>query len=69
MIDALAALQDSCAGQADVNGDGAVDGFDLGAVLGNWGAAAPANPADINHDGVVDGMDLGLIIGSWGDCP
>ncbi|MFO0894429.1 MAG: S8 family serine peptidase [Phycisphaerales bacterium] len=69
VIDALAALQDSCAGQADVNGDGAVDGFDLGAVLGNWGAAAPANPADINHDGVVDGMDLGLIIGSWGDCP
>jgi hypothetical protein len=47
----------------DVNGDGVVDGEDLGLVLGAWGTADPA--ADLNADGVVDGADLGVVLGGW----
>lgn len=55
---------------ADLTGDGKVDGADLGALLGTWG---PCNgttqcPADINRDGQVNGADLGLIMGSFGWC-
>jgi hypothetical protein len=48
---------------ADLNGDGAVDGADLGVLLGSWG---DSGPADLNSDGTVDGSDLGLLLGSWG---
>lgn len=48
---------------ADLNGDGHVDGADLGLLLGNWNAAGVG---DINGDGHVDGADLGLLLGSWG---
>lgn len=46
----------------DLNGDGAVNGADLGLLLGAWGGRGPA---DLNGDGVVDGADLGLILGAW----
>lgn len=49
---------------ADLNGDGHVDGADLGILLGSWGQSGVA--ADINHDGHVDGADLGVLLGSWG---
>jgi hypothetical protein len=55
------------AGAADLNGDGGVDGTDLGLLLGAWGTANPA--ADLNDDGVVDGTDLGLLLGAWGPLP
>jgi len=48
---------------ADLNGDGVVDGADLGLLLGQWGSDGPA---DLNDDGVVDGADLGLLLGAWG---
>jgi hypothetical protein len=48
---------------ADLNGDGAVDGADLGLLLGQWGGAGSG---DLNDDGVVDGADLGLLLGDWG---
>jgi len=48
---------------ADLNGDGVVDGADLGILLGAWGGDGPA---DLNDDGVVDGADLGLLLGAWG---
>ncbi|HMN96893.1 MAG TPA: right-handed parallel beta-helix repeat-containing protein [Phycisphaerales bacterium] len=48
----------------DLDGDGAVDGADLGLLLGAWGTAA----ADLDGDGVVDGADLGLLLGAWGGC-
>jgi hypothetical protein len=52
---------------ADLNIDGAVDGADMGLLLGAWG---PGNGiADINRDGVVDGADMGLLLGAWGICP
>jgi hypothetical protein len=47
----------------DLNADGAVDGADLGLLLGEWGNAV--GPADLNADGVVDGADLGILLGSW----
>jgi len=48
---------------ADLNADGAVDGADLGALLGLWGTNDPR--ADFNADGVVDGADLGVLLGAW----
>jgi hypothetical protein len=49
---------------ADLNGDGVVDGADLGALLSQWGAQG--GPADLNGDGVVDGVDLGEMLARWG---
>jgi phosphodiesterase/alkaline phosphatase D-like protein len=50
----------------DVNGDSEVNGFDLGAVVGAWGAAR--GPEDVNGDGSVDGQDLGVVLSGWGRC-
>ncbi|MFG0274995.1 MAG: hypothetical protein ACF8QF_08055, partial [Phycisphaerales bacterium] len=47
----------------DLNGDGRVDGSDLGTLLGVWGSADLG--ADLNADGVVDGSDLGILLGLW----
>jgi formylglycine-generating enzyme required for sulfatase activity len=47
--------------------DGAIDGKDLGYLLGAWGTADPF--ADLNRDGSVDGVDLGQLLGSWGPSP
>ncbi len=47
---------------ADLNGDGVVNGADLGILLGAWGTTG----GDINGDGTTNGADLGLLLGSWG---
>jgi hypothetical protein len=47
----------------DLDGNGTVNGADLGILLGAWGAAGAA---DLNGDGIVGGADLGLLLGSWG---
>lgn len=52
---------------ADLNGDGRVDGADLGTLLGSWGPSS--GPADLNADCVVDGADLGTLLGQWGPVP
>jgi hypothetical protein len=61
----------TCPGPAccapDFNNDGAVDGADLGSLLGEWGGC-PACPQDLNGDDVVDGADLGSLLGEWGPC-
>lgn len=51
----------------DVNGDGVVDGADLGLLLTAWGACGtPSNcPADLDGNGVVDGADLGTLLTNW----
>ncbi len=46
----------------DFNGDGKVDGDDLGTLLGAWGT----HEADLNGDGTTDGDDLGTLLGAWG---
>ena len=52
----------------DLNGDGVVDGADLGDLLAAWGPCAncAACPADLNGDCVVDGADLGIQLANWG---
>jgi len=56
-------LEVTISSPADFNGDGVVDGADLGTLLGQWGSDGPA---DLNGDGVVDGADLGTLLGQWG---
>ncbi|MBM4115655.1 MAG: hypothetical protein FJ252_07250 [Phycisphaerae bacterium] len=51
---------------ADLNGDGTIDGADLGALLTAWSGEPVESPADLNADGGVDGADLGLLISLWG---
>ncbi|MCA9283643.1 MAG: hypothetical protein KDA22_00400 [Phycisphaerales bacterium] len=48
---------------ADLNGDGSIDGADLGLLLADWGVLG--GDADLNGDGVVDGTDLGLLLSDW----
>ncbi len=50
---------------ADLNGDGVVDGADLGELLAAWGTAGPG---DLDGNGIVDGADLGELLSAWGDC-
>ena len=54
----------ACVG--DLNGDGTVNGADLGTMLGDWGQDTAS---DLNGDHVVDGADLGALLGAWGNCP
>ena len=49
---------------ADFNGDGSVDGSDLGHLLGEWGFN-PGSTADLNGDGMVDGSDMGMFLSYW----
>lgn len=51
----------------DCNGDGTIDGADLGALLAVWNGYAPC--ADLNGDGTVNGADLGMLLARWGPCP
>jgi len=48
----------------DFNGDGVVDGSDLGTLLGEWGPC-PGCAADLDGNGEVDGSDLGVLLGNW----
>jgi hypothetical protein len=65
-FNALALCDDA---EGDLNGDGEVNGADLGLILGAWGpcTATPCT-GDLNGDGNVNGADLGLILGAWGTC-
>ena len=58
---------------ADINGDGVVNGLDLGILLANW-SIPPAAPgcagalpcaADLNGDTFVNGLDLGILLAGW----
>ena len=63
-VDDVSVVKVACATPlvGDVNGDGKVDGFDLGQLLAQWGTAGTA---DINQDGTVDGFDLGALLANW----
>ena len=53
--------------RADLAGnDRRIDGADLSAMLGAWGATQ--GPADLDCSGEVDGADLGALLASWGAC-
>ena len=49
---------------ADLNGDGHVDGADLGFVLASFGTSDPSG--DTNNDGFVDGGDLATVLAAFG---
>jgi len=50
--------------RGDLDGDGSVNGIDLGIMLAAWGTAGSV--ADLDANGAVDGIDLGLLLSSWG---
>jgi hypothetical protein len=62
-IDWLLELRETPFLAADIDGDGVVDGDDLGMLLASWGTDGVA---DIDGDGNTDGNDLGALLGSWG---
>lgn len=47
----------------DLDGDGVIDGADLGLLIGQWGAACSG--ADLDGSGTVDGGDLGILLAAW----
>lgn len=62
-------IPDQCECLGDVNGDGAVNGVDISALLAAWGTGSQSNRAlDINADGIVSGLDLAFVLAGWGDC-
>lgn len=52
----------------DLDGDGAVTGVDLAAMLAQWGSQEAGMQADLTDDGLVDGDDLVALLASWGAC-
>ena len=62
----LCALRTGGCCTGDLNGNGAVNGEDLGLLLAAWGPGA--GPADLDRDGAVGGSDLGLLLSAWGAC-
>ena len=49
----------------DLDGDGRVNGSDLGVLFTQWGQGGTA---DFDGDGIVGGSDLGALFAAWGDC-
>ena len=46
----------------DLNGDGRVDGSDIGRLLAGWGSDGPT---DLDGDGTTNGADLGALLAGW----
>lgn len=53
---------------ADFDGDGIVEGRDLGRFFVEWGECEGCR-ADLDGDGIVGGADLGRLFQFWGPCP
>jgi len=47
----------------DLDGNGSIDGADLGIMLSAFGIADPV--ADLDGNGIVDGSDLGALLAAW----
>lgn len=54
---------DACERIGDLNGDGKVNGADLGIMLGEFGTAS--SRSDLDRNGTVNGADLGILLGNW----
>ncbi|MFO0872462.1 MAG: hypothetical protein U0575_00635 [Phycisphaerales bacterium] len=48
---------------SDLDGNGTVDGGDLGLLLSNWGTPCLG---ELTGDFVIDGADLGVLLANWG---
>ena len=57
-----------CPVDADLNGDGCVNGADLSTLLGFWGVPNPVL-GDLDGNGIVNGQDLAILLGNWSPCP
>jgi hypothetical protein len=64
-LDSVVFGASTCVG--DLNGDGVVDGADLGTLLSAWGSGDLL--ADLTGDRQVDGADLGGLLAAEGECP
>ena len=63
-IDDFQVIRYACnANPADLNGDGVVNGADLGQLLAGWGQSGRT---DLNQSGTTDGADLGMMLSAWG---
>lgn len=61
-VDDVQLLVRGCDGAGpDLNGDGAVNGIDLAALLACWGTPC----ADIDGNGQTDGADLAALLAAW----
>ncbi|MCH2161235.1 MAG: hypothetical protein MK085_05105 [Phycisphaerales bacterium] len=60
-------IVEECSGDcpADFNGDGWINGVDLGLLFAFWDQPG----GDLNGDGTTDAADLGRLLSSWGVCP
>ena len=47
---------------ADLNGDGLVNGADLGILFSGW---LQPGPTDLDGDGTTNGTDMGLLLAAW----
>ena len=64
-------IPDSCRGRGcpgDINGDGLVNGSDMGLLLSVFGSTDPPEGTDLNGDNIINGADLGLLFSAWGSC-
>jgi len=50
----------------DLDGNGVVNGADLGLLLAGWGPCGTPCPGDLDGNGVINGADLGLQLAVWG---
>ena len=62
---AMAPAGASCPGDAD--GNGQVDGADMGITLASWGPCKDC-AADFDGNGEVDGLDIATLLSEWGPC-
>lgn len=63
----LQTIETPACSKADFNGDGVVDGGDLGSIIGAWGPCEGC-AQDLDQNGVVNSADLGLFLSLWGPC-
>jgi formylglycine-generating enzyme required for sulfatase activity len=57
-----------CRCWTDVNDDGVVDGFDVAALLSQWGPSDESTTCDFDASGLVDAFDLTAVLATWGEC-
>jgi hypothetical protein len=63
IVATLVATLGGSANPADLNGDGVVNGADLGILLAAWGGSGTG---DLNGDGTINGADIGILLANWG---
>ena len=63
-----AVTESGCRCIADINGDHAVTGADLGLIFVYWGPASSFPGADLNADGAINGADISVLLANWGPC-